>query len=86
MRADIIYHEWLNSYPGNYDGEGTYLLVCENSKVLNAKYCSSREFAEKDLTTNTKESEQVLYDYCITEVYSNGVLIWKTKYKGYYDT
>lgn len=75
MKANIIYYEWTNNYPESYDGEGTYLLVTEDCKVINDHFCTSRWFAEVDLTTNFN-SEQILIENNITEVYSNGALIY----------
>ena len=58
----------------DYDGEGPYVLVTEDDKCIGSHYCSSRFFANHDLTEwRLKELEE----NDISEVYSNGHLVWK---------
>lgn len=58
----------------DYDGEGPYVLVTEDGKCIGYHYCSSRNFANHDLTIwRLKE----LKENNISEVYSNGKLVWK---------
>lgn len=58
----------------DYSGEGQYILVTEDDKCIGHHYCSSRAFANHDLTEwRLKE----LKENNISEVYSNGKLVWK---------
>ena len=58
----------------DYDGEGPYVLVTEEDKCIGSHYCSSRFYANHDLTTwRLKE----LKENNISEVYSNGKLVWQ---------
>lgn len=94
MKAIIVHYEEIapfrfGNYSETYDGEGGYLLVRlekfsegvddieRTGYSLNAKYAKSRKLAETALLENTK----LLYDYAVTKVYSNGVLIWENEYK-----
>lgn len=70
MRAYIYY----GSIKDNGDsGEGTYSLVTEDKKTLYHRWCTNRMFANHDLTIGV---ENVLRDNDVTEVYSNGVIVW----------
>ena len=60
----------------DYSGEGPYILVDESGKVLGQHYCSSRGWAERDLTIGWEDRIQALYDHGITEVWSNDKLVW----------
>lgn len=58
----------------DYNGEGQYVLVTEDDKCIGSHCCSSRGFANHDLTEwRLKE----LQENNISEVYSNGELVWK---------
>lgn len=58
----------------DYDGEGSYVLVTEDGKRIGSHFCSSRGFTNHDLTEwRLKE----LRENNISEVYSNGELVWK---------
>lgn len=58
----------------DYSGEGPYVLVTENDKCIGSHICSSRFYANHDLTVwRLKE----LKENNISEVYSNGKLVWK---------
>lgn len=57
-----------------FSGECCYELVTEDNRCIGMYYCSSREFANRDLTEwRLKE----LQENNISEVYSNGELVWK---------
>lgn len=58
----------------DYDGEGLYVLVTEDGKCIGDHYCSSRNFANHDLTVWRLEE---LKENNISEVYSNGKLVWQ---------
>lgn len=60
----------------NYDGEGIYILVTEEGRCIGEHYCSSRGFANHDLTGYEKRLK-ALQENNISEVYSNGELVWK---------
>lgn len=72
MKAFIYFNS--KSKGVDYSGEGSYVLVTEDGKCIGGHYCSSREFANHDLTEwRLKE----LKENNISEVYSNGKLVWK---------
>ena len=58
----------------DYDGEGPYVLVTEEDKCIGSHYCSSRFYANDDLTVWRLEE---LKENNISEVYSNGKLVWQ---------
>lgn len=58
----------------DYNGEGCYALVTEDNRCIGTHYCSSRWFANHDLTEWRLEE---LQENNISEVYSNGELVWK---------
>lgn len=60
----------------DYNGEGEYVLVTEDDKCIGSHYCSSRGFANYDLTER-KHILKELNKNNIFEVYSNGELVWK---------
>ena len=71
MKAYIYFNSKSNL---DYNGEGHYVLVTEDNKCIGDHYCSSRFYANHDLTTwRLKE----LKENNISEVYSNGKLVWK---------
>lgn len=58
----------------SFSGECCYELVTEDNICIGMHYCLSREFANRDLTEwRLKE----LQENNISEVYSNGELVWK---------
>lgn len=72
MKAFIYFNSKLKGL--DYDGEGSYVLVTEDDKCIGSHLCSSRRFANHDLTEwRLKE----LRENNISEVYSNGELVWK---------
>lgn len=72
MKAFIYFNS--KSKGLDYSGEGGYVLVTEDDKCIGRHYCSSRRFANHDLTEwRLKE----LKENNISEVYSNGELVWK---------
>ena len=72
MKAYIYFNS--KSKGLDYDGEGEYVLVTEEDKCIGGRYSSSRGFANYYLTEfRVKE----LQENNITEVYSNGNLIWE---------
>ena len=72
MKAFIYFNS--ESKGTDYDGEGVYLLITEDGKCIGTHYCSSRGFANHDLTEWRLEE---LKENGISEVYSNGKLVWK---------
>ena len=70
MKAYIYFNDKFNL---DYDGEGPYVLVTEDGKCIGDHYCSSRNFANLDLTEWRLEE---LKENNISEVYSNGKLVW----------
>lgn len=58
----------------DYDGEGPYVLVTEDNKCIGSHICSSRTWANYDLTLRRLEE---LIENNISEVYSNGKLVWQ---------
>lgn len=72
MKAYIYYND--KSKGEDYNGEGNYVLVTEDNKVIGHHYCSSRGFANHDLTEwRLKE----LQENNVSEVYSNEQLVWQ---------
>ena len=72
MKAFIIY----KGGDKNYCGSGVYALITEDGRELGIHSSSSRAFANHDLTEwRQKEIEE----NGITEVYSNGVIVWTDK-------
>ena len=71
MKAYIYFNDKFNL---DYDGEGPYVLLTEDGKCIGDHYCSSRNFANHDLTVWRLEE---LKENNISEVYSNGKLVWK---------
>ena len=72
MKAYIYFNS--KSKGLDYNGEGPYMLMTEDNKCIGKHYCSSRGFANHDLTTwRMKE----LQENNISEVFSNGELVWK---------
>lgn len=78
MKAYIYFDNTCQyrKYPKDYTGEGPYVLVTESGEVIGRHYCSFRGWAERDLTTSWEDRTQALYDHGITEVWSNGKLVW----------
>ena len=77
MKAYIYFKAAIGrTFDKDYSGEGLYALVDENGTEINQHFCSSRGFAEGDLTTTFEASRDVLNKKDITEVYSNGRLIY----------
>lgn len=60
----------------DYDGDGPYILVTEDGKCISHHYCSSRSFANYDLTERKLKE---LQENNISEVYSNGEVVWKNQ-------
>lgn len=75
MKAFIYFNAPLRSkQPKDYSGEGGYVLVTEDNKCIGRHYCSSRSFANRDLTV-TEDRIKALQENNISEVYSNGNLV-----------
>lgn len=74
MKAYIYFNS--KSEGLDYNGEGQYVLVTEDDKCIGSHYCSSRGFANHDLTEWRLEE---LKENNISEVYSNGELIWENQ-------
>ena len=70
MKAYIIHQSELGT---DYWGEGMYALVTEKEEIIAKKWCSSRVFANHDLTA---WQEDKLKEHGVTEVYSNDKLVW----------
>lgn len=70
MRAYIYYGATKDN--GN-SGEGTYSLVTEDKRTIFHRWCTNRAFANHDLTIGI---ESMLKDNDVTEVFSNGVIVW----------
>lgn len=70
MKAYIIHDSPLGT---DYWGEGMYALVTEKEEIIFRRWCSNRAFANHDLTQGI---ENMLREYEITDVWSNGVLVW----------
>lgn len=71
MKAYIYFNS--KSKGLDYTGEGPYVLITEDNKCIGEHYCSSRSFANHDLTEWRLEE---LQENNISEVYSNGKLVW----------
>lgn len=70
MKAFIIY----KGSDKSYCGFGVYSLVTEDGKEIGLHTSSSRSFANHDLT---EWRQKELHENEVTEVYSNGVLVWQ---------
>ena len=70
MRAYIYYGATKDN---GYSGEGTYSLVTEDKRTICQHWSSNRAFANHDLTEFHLKD---LKENSITEVYSNGVMVW----------
>lgn len=71
MKAYIVSKTNLSS---TYCGEGLYILITENEKVIGEHWCSSRGFANHDLTEWRKKE---LQENGITKVISNNEIVWE---------
>ena len=71
MKAYIVHDSPLGT---DYWNEGEYSLITEKEVIVVEKWCSNRAFANHDLTV---WNEDKLKDHGVTEVYSNGVVVWK---------
>lgn len=71
MKAYIVHNSPLGT---DYCNEGKYSLITEKEVIVAEKWCSNRAFANHDLTV---WQEDKLKEHGVTEVYSNGVLVWK---------
>lgn len=71
MKAYIYCDSPLGSH---YWGEGMYSLVTEKEETIYKKWCSSRVFANHDLTV---WMEKELKEKGVSEVYSSGEIIWQ---------
>lgn len=71
MKAYIVHNSPLGTDHWN---EGKYSLVTEKEVIVAEKWCSNRAFANHDLTV---WYEDKLKEHGVTEVYSNGVVVWK---------
>lgn len=71
MKAYIVHNSPLGI---DYWNEGRYSLITEKEVIVAEKWCSNRAFANHDLTV---WFEDKLKEHGVTEVYSNGVLVWK---------
>jgi hypothetical protein len=82
MKAYIIHQSELGT---DYWGEGMYALITEKEEIIYERWCSNRAFANHDLTVGVQD---ILKDKGVTEVYSNGVVVWsecKISNKAYSD-
>lgn len=70
MKAYIIHQSELGT---DYWGEGMYALITEKEEVIHKRWCTNRAFANHDLT---KGVENMLREHGVTDVWSNGVLVW----------
>ena len=71
MKAYIIHQSELGT---DYWGEGMYAIITEKEETIYKKWCSSRIFANHDLTVWI---DKELNEKGVTEVYSNGVVVWE---------
>lgn len=77
MKAYIYFKAAIGrTFSKDYSGEGLYALVDENGTEINQHFCSSRGFAEGDLTTTFEAGRNLLNEKGITEVYSNDRLVY----------
>lgn len=74
MKAFIYYNS--KSKGLDYNRGGEYVLVTEDNKCLGGCWCLSRAIANHDLTAIDWRLK-ALRNHKISEVYSNGKLIWK---------
>ena len=70
MKAYIVHDSPLGI---DYWGEGMYALITEKEQVIFKRWCTNRAFANHDLT---KGIEYMLREHGVTDVWSNGVLVW----------
>lgn len=70
MKAYIICNSPLGS---DFSGAAEYIIATED-KTIFFRWCSSRAFANYDLTTGIAK---MLKDNGVTEVSSNGKIVWK---------
>ena len=70
MKAYILCNSPLGS---DYSGKAEYYLATEEKTIYSRWWCSNRGFANGDLTRSV---EHMLKENGITEVYSNGMLVW----------
>ena len=70
MKAYIIHQSELGT---DYWGEGMYALITEKEEIIYKRWCTNRAFACFDLTDGIKD---MLEEKGITDVWSNGVLVW----------
>ena len=70
MKAYIVHNSPLGT---EYWGEGMYALITEKEQVIFKRWCTNRAFANHDLT---KGIENMLREHGVTDVWSNGVLVW----------
>lgn len=79
MNNAYIYFDGFESgYEGfgqMYSGEGPYVLVF-NNEIIASHFCSSRSWAEHDLTRRS-DREELLLKSNIDQVISNGTVIWR---------
>ena len=71
MKAYIVHNSPLGT---DHWGEGRYSLITENEKIIYERWCSNRAFANSDLTRGI---QKILEDSGVTEVFSNGVVVWQ---------
>lgn len=74
MKAYIYFNSQSKGL--DYNGEGLYVLVTEDDKCIGSHLCSSRDFANHDLTEGRLKE---LQENNISEVYSNGEIVWKNQ-------
>ena len=82
MKAYIIHQSDLGT---GYWGEGMYALITEKEETIHKRWCTNRAFANHDLTVGVQD---ILKDKGVTEVFSNGVVVWsesKISNKAYSD-
>lgn len=71
MKAYIVHKSPLGT---DYWNEGMYSLITENEKIIYERWCSNRAFANSDLTRGV---QKMLEEHGVTEVFSNGVVVWQ---------
>lgn len=69
MKAYIICDSPLGS---DYSGTARYIVATEDKNIY-SRWCTNRAFANHDLTIGV---ESMLKDNDVTEVFSNGVIVW----------
>ena len=73
MKANIYFNS--KSKGLDYSGEGTYVLVLEETdKPVSFHLCSDRAWAEHDFVTMHQEE---LEKNNVTSIYSLGKLVWR---------